>query len=81
VQNKRLKVTSLLLKDQCNVRVKQMSWLTLCRVDVLSLNQKSVLTLYVEVDRVAGAVAVSIERQAEVSSGVFTTNVLTSVLQ
>jgi hypothetical protein len=53
----------------------------LCQVDFLSLNQKNVLTLDVEVDRVAGAIAVSIERQAEVSSGVFATNVLAAVLQ
>jgi hypothetical protein len=77
---------SLLLKGQCNVRVKQMSWLTFCRsmlchVDFLSLSQNNVLTLYVEVDRVAGAVAVSIERQAVVSSGVFATDVLAAVLQ
>jgi hypothetical protein len=53
----------------------------LCQVDLLSLSQNSVLTLDVEVDRVAGAVAVGIERQAEVSSGMFTTNVLAAVLQ
>jgi hypothetical protein len=53
----------------------------LCQVDLLSLSQKSVLTLYVEVDRVAGAVAVRIERQAVVSSGVFATDVLATVLQ